>query len=116
MGKDWDAVAAAIQARLSELDMTQADLAARAGVASETVRELRTNLRPRRRSPRTMSAISEALGWPPNHLAQVLGGGQVELADVPAAVELGEITEELAAITARLTDIAARLSKQDSAQ
>lgn len=115
MGKDWEAVAAAIQARLLELDMTQADLAARAGVASETVRELRTNLHPRRRSPRTMSAISEALSWPPNHLARVLSGGDADLPLQTSSTELAEITEELGEITARLADIADRLTKMDGA-
>ena len=46
MAKDWDAVAAAIRGRLVDLDMTQADLAGRAGVALMTVRELQHNLSP----------------------------------------------------------------------
>jgi transcriptional regulator with XRE-family HTH domain len=111
MGRDWAAVAVAIQARLDELDMTQADLASRAGVAPETVRELRTNLRPRRRSPRTLTAVSEALGWPPDHLATVLNGSQGEAAKPGEAGELGAITQELVTIAGRLTDIAARLGK-----
>jgi transcriptional regulator with XRE-family HTH domain len=111
MGRDWAAVAAAIQARLDELDMTQADLASRAGVAPETVRELRTNLRPRRRSPRTLTAVSEALGWPPDHLTTVLSGRQPEAANRDAAGELRAITQELTTIAGRLTDIAGRLSK-----
>lgn len=111
--KDWDAVAAAIQARLDELDMTQADLAARAGVAAETVRELRTNLRPRRRSPRTLTALSEALGWPPDHLAAVAVSGAKEAnSGRTDDSELSGITVELSAIAARLNDIAGRLAKR----
>ena len=74
MAKDWDAVATAIRARMTEIDMTQADLAARAGVALMTVRELQQNLTPRRRNPRTLSAVSEALGWPADQLARILDG------------------------------------------
>jgi len=54
--------------------MTQADLAARAGVALMTVRELQNNLQPRRRNPRTLAAVSEALGWPGDQLARILEG------------------------------------------
>ena len=53
MSKDWQAVSDAISTRLDELEMTQAELSHRAGVALETVRELHRNLKPRRRSPRT---------------------------------------------------------------
>jgi len=77
LGKDWDAVARAIDERLASLDMTQAELASRAHVAPETIRELRNNLRPRRRNPRTLAAISEALGWEPGHLSRVLGADEV---------------------------------------
>ncbi len=54
MPKDWDAVARAIDARMRELDLTQTELAVRADVAPETVRELRNNLKPRR------------VRWPPS--------------------------------------------------
>lgn len=111
--KDWDAVAAAIQARLGELDMTQADLAARAGVAPETVRELRTNLHPRRRSPRTLAALSEALGWPADHLSTVaIRGSTTADGDGIDDAELGAITEELSSIATRLHEIASELAKR----
>ena len=44
--KDWDAVAQAIDARMRELDLTQTELAVRADVAPETVRELPTTSSP----------------------------------------------------------------------
>ncbi|HJQ46897.1 MAG TPA: helix-turn-helix transcriptional regulator [Amycolatopsis sp.] len=111
--KDWDAVAAAIQARLTELDMTQSELAARAGVAPETVRELRLNLHPRRRSPRTLGALSEALSWPTDHLSTVAtrGSAAVDGAAISDA-ELGAITDELSSIATRLNEIASRLAKR----
>jgi transcriptional regulator with XRE-family HTH domain len=110
MAKDWQAVAAAIQTRLDELDITQAELAHRAGVAPETVRELRNNLHPRRRNPRTLSAVSEALNWPSDHLANVLRGEQPVSGKTADADELDTIKDELTSIAGRLTDIAGRLS------
>lgn len=109
---DWTAVAGAIQARLDELGMTQADLALRAGVAAETVRELRTNLRPRRRSPRTLGAISEALDWPFGHLAAVARGAAPANANA-GPEELTTIAAELASVADRLNEIAGRLSRID---
>ena len=104
--KDWDAVAAAIRARLVDIDMTQAQLAARAGVALMTVRELQHNLRPRRRNPRTLAAVSQALGWPPDRLARIVEGEQV----TPRATET-VVLAELAAVKAELHATARRLDK-----
>jgi transcriptional regulator with XRE-family HTH domain len=104
MARDWDAVAEAIRARMADLDMTQAELSQRAGVALMTVRELQNNLKPRRRSPRTLAAVSEALGWPADHLTAILGGAEPEDpdADDPVLAELDEIKEQLTAIASRL--------------
>jgi hypothetical protein len=112
LAKDWQAVASAITARLAELDMTQAELQHRAGLALETVRELQHNLRPRRRSPRTLAAVSEALGWPADHLAALADGlkpGDPDAGD-PVLVELGTIREALTMITGRLDAIERRLA------
>ena len=72
--EDWDAVATAISARLTDTRTTQMDVAARARVSLTTLRELQHNLNPRRRRPQTLAAISEALGWPAGYLVQVLHG------------------------------------------
>jgi hypothetical protein len=71
---DWAAVADAISDRLTQLRTTQMDVAARARVSLTTLRELQHNIGPRRRRPQTLSALSEALGWPPDYLAGVLHG------------------------------------------
>lgn len=115
MAKDWDAVAAAIRARLAEIDMTQADLAARAGVALMTVRELQHNLKPRRRNPRTLAAVSEALGWPADYLARVLDGRPVSNVDDgdPVLAELEAVKADLHAIVQRLDAIERRLGPED---
>ncbi len=111
MAKDWDAVASAIRARLAELDMTQADLAARAGVALMTVRELQHNLQPRRRNPRTLAAVSEALGWPGDQLARILEGEPAVDVDKddPVLAELDAVKADLTAIFRRLDAIERRL-------
>jgi hypothetical protein len=115
MSRDWDAVAAAIQGRMTDLDMTQTELAKRADVALMTVRELQHNLRPRKRSPRTMSAVSEALGWPAGYLAEVLTGGEPADPDAgdPVLAELDVIKEQLTTITRRLDVIEQRQAADD---
>lgn len=115
MSKDWQAVSTAIKSRLEELDMTQAELSHRSGMALETVRELQHNLRPRRRSPRTLSAVSEALGWPSNHLAAIADGhdpGDPDAGD-PVLSELDKISETLTNVTARLDAIERQLARGD---
>lgn len=115
VGKDWDAVSRAIQTRLAELDMTQAELASRAGVALMTVRELQHNLKPRRRNPRTLATVSEALGWPSDHLSEVLRGKRPDDPDAqdPILSQLDTIRQELDSITQRLDAIEHRLADDD---
>jgi hypothetical protein len=115
VAKDWDAVAAAIRGRLVDLDMTQADLAAHAGVALMTVRELQHNLKPRRRNPRTLAAVSEALGWPADQLARILEGGAASDvdADDPVLTELEALKADLRVIVRRLDAIEHRLGPGD---
>nr|WP_211177083.1 XRE family transcriptional regulator [Pseudonocardia acidicola] len=95
--------------------MTQAELAARAGVALMTVRELQHNLKPRRRSPRTLTAISEALGWPSDQLARVLDGERPPDVDAedPVIAELDAIKADLVSVVRRLDAIERRLGIAD---
>lgn len=113
--RDWDAVATAIQGRLADLDMTQAELAQRAGVALMTVRELQHNLKPRRRNARTLAAVSEALGWPSTYLSEVVEGRSPSDPDGhdPVLTQLDTIHTELDAITRRLDAIEHRLAGGD---
>ena len=74
MTDDWAAVARAIQQRMAELDLNQRQLGERATVSKQTVGELAGNKVERRRSARTLEAISVALEWHPDHLAAVLAG------------------------------------------
>jgi transcriptional regulator with XRE-family HTH domain len=114
MAKDWDAVARAIDGRMRERELTQAQLAASAHVSLETVRELRRNLRPRRRNPRVLSAVSEALGWPADHLASVLEGEAEpshagDQGDAEMRAELARLGEEVKALAGRLETVERQL-------
>lgn len=100
MSKDWQAVADAINTRLAELDMTQAELASKSTVSPATLREIQHGVG-KKRSPRTLAAISEALGWPSRHLDDVASGdaelgGQDRVSQLEAS--LAELTERVARI------------------
>jgi uncharacterized protein YceH (UPF0502 family) len=111
MGKDWDAVAEAINTRLDELQMTQQELSISSGVSTATLRELQHNRNPRRRSNRLLEAISTGLRWPAGHLARVLeggtGSGHVE-ADLRA--ELDQLRGEVSALRERMDVLEGRQS------
>lgn len=112
MANDWDAVARAINARMDELDLTQKDVASRAGVALQTVRELQHNLVQRKRTGRTLEAMSAALELPRGHLGALLKGRTPptddETSDADAAIEdlraqLTNVVERLEALEQRVT-------------
>lgn len=109
MAQDWAAVAKAIDSRLAELGLRQQQLAQRAHVSLAIVRELQHNSVQRRRSARTLEALSLALEWHPRHPHAVLTGqtppGRGEVISVP----LDTLAERLAAIEGRLNGIESRL-------
>ena len=104
--EDWDAVAEAMNARMAALRVTQQDLAAKSGVSPATIRELQHNHQPRRRYGRTLSALSEALDWPPAYLDDVLNGRDP---DADTAAVQDEILTELRGIRSELEAIRSRL-------
>lgn len=114
MQQDWAAVARAIDVRLAELNWRQRELAERAQVSVAIVRELHRNTTQRRRSARTLEALSLALGWHPEHLDAVLRGqtpperGQPATSVDPVTARLTSIDRRLAAIERRLDELAAR--------
>lgn len=112
MAKDWDAVAAAMRARLAELDMTQAELVQRSRLAPMTIRELLSNAAQRRRSAQTLSAVSDALGWPTDYLRAIADGrdpGDPDAGD-PVLTELHELRESVSSISTRLDAIERQLA------
>ena len=122
MSEDWSAVAKAIDGRLGELGWRQRELAERAQVSQAIVRELQHNTAQRRRSARTLEALSAALGWRPGHLSAVLAGGSLPAhneAALPAdavVTRLSSIDDRLRAVEDRLTELVTRLAGDDDAR
>jgi tetrahydromethanopterin S-methyltransferase subunit G len=112
--EDWAAVARAINQRAAELGFRQRDLIERSRVSKAVVGEIMRNAVQRRRSTRTLEALSLALDWHPQHLTAVLRGRvppgvgepiyRFDEEDVPA--RLAAIEQQLRAITERLDEIA----------
>jgi hypothetical protein len=110
---DWAAVARAINQRSAELGFRQRDLIERSHVSKAIVGEITRNAVQRRRSARTLEALSLALDWHPQHLSAVLSGRtppavgepiyRFDEDDVP--VRLSAIEHQLREITDRLDEI-----------
>ncbi len=113
MSEDWAAVAQAISQRMTELGINQAELIERSQVSKATVGELYHNSAQRRRSARTLEALSMALGWHPQHLAAVLKGQRVPEIGEPVSRSDDDIPGRLAAIEYRLAQIETRLGAID---
>lgn len=94
MERDWDSVAAAINARMSELGMKQVELAERSGMSVAAIRLLQKG-KAQNALPRTLANVSEALGWPREHLAAVRDGRTEALQDLPSHAELVRTVRDL---------------------
>ena len=101
--ESWAAVARAIGDRVRELGWRQRELAERSHVSVAVVREIQRHTVERRRSPRTLEALSVALGWEPEHLDQVLKGHAQRPEGHPAA--------DRAALWSRLDSLVSRLAE-----
>ncbi|MFI0470925.1 helix-turn-helix domain-containing protein [Saccharopolyspora sp. 5N102] len=114
MSKDWAAVAAAINTRLADLDMTQRELAERSGVSTATLRQLQApeTYPPKRRTPRLLAAISSALRWPQDRIAQILEG-QTPAGETETASTRSDF-QELQREVAELRDRVAALERQSN--
>ena len=117
VAEDWDAVASAISGRLTELRTTQMDVAARARISLTTLRELQNNTSPRQRRPQTLSALSEALGWPADYLARVLRGQNArphpDEEHDPVLTSLTAVERELGQLRDRVDRIEQQLAAED---
>lgn len=105
MTKDWAAVAKEVRERMQQLDMTQAELVQRSGLAPMTVRELVNDSARRRRSRATLAVLSEALGWPRDYLVDVVEGRRPSDPDRHDSIlrELAEIRVELRTLDSSLS-------------
>ena len=105
MTEDWVAVANAIKERVNELGWRQRELAQRSHVSQAIVRELQHHTVERRRSARTLEALSVALGWHPQHLAAVLRGRTPPEPGDPISDNDKRVSSRLDAIDDRLSEI-----------
>lgn len=111
---DWVRLADYVRAGRAALDMTQADLAEKAGIGLSTVQLLERGTA-RTRLPDTISSVEAALGWAPSSARSVLFGGEPEpLASLPRVrVEL--MAEDADRVAAAIAD-AKNLSAADRAR
>jgi transcriptional regulator with XRE-family HTH domain len=112
--EDWVAVANAIKERVNELGWRQRELAQRSHVSQAIVRELQHHTVERRRSARTLEALSLALGWHPQHLAAVLRGRTPPELGEPVIDNGTTVSSRLDSIDERLGEIAALLHEMNA--
>jgi transcriptional regulator with XRE-family HTH domain len=105
VSEDWVAVANAIKERVNELGWRQRELAQRSHVSQAIVRELQHHTVERRRSARTLEALSIALGWHPQHLVAVLRGRTPPELGEPISDNGSTVSSRLDAIDERLGEI-----------
>ena len=74
VGEDWAAVADAIGKRMRELKFSRARLARESGVSEIVIRYLGQHSYAMTHSRSTLVALSAALRWQPDHLANILAG------------------------------------------
>lgn len=115
MTEDWVAVANAIKERVNELGWRQRELAQRSHVSQAIVRELQHHTVERRRSARTLEALSVALGWHPQHLTAVLRGRIPPELGEPVVSDNGRtVSSRLDAIDERLSEISDLLHQMNT--
>jgi transcriptional regulator with XRE-family HTH domain len=107
--EDWAAVAVAINQRMAELGLLQRELIERSHVSKSAVSEIQHNVKQRRRSARTLEALSLALAWHPQHLIAVLERRRPPQAGAPVVTSRQDVPGHLAAIEQQLWEITNRL-------
>jgi transcriptional regulator with XRE-family HTH domain len=105
VSEDWAAVANAIKERVNELGWRQRELAQRSHVSQAIVRELQHHTVERRRSARTLEALSITLGWHPQHLVAVLHGRTPPQPGEPISDNEMTVSSRLDIIDERLSEI-----------
>lgn len=114
MAEDWAAVARAINQRIAELGLSQRELIARSQVSKATVREIQHNRAQRRRSDRTLEALSLALDLHAGHLAAVLTGRRPPEVGEPVPRGGDDLSGRLAVIEHQLREITDRLREMST--
>jgi transcriptional regulator with XRE-family HTH domain len=111
--ENWAAVARAISDRVRELGWRQRELAERSHVSVAVVREIQRHTVERRRSPRTLQALSVALGWEPEHLHRVLKDRSQQSGN-HASPDLAAVWSRLDSFDLRLAELAKLLAELKS--
>lgn len=114
MPEDWESVAEAITSRMQTLDMKQVELAEKSKVSLALVRELQRNTAQRRRSKRTLEALSLALGWHPRHLEAVANGRRPPAPGDPDHHEEGDGTSDrISALEEKLDTLSVQVAEMN---
>ncbi|OHV64169.1 hypothetical protein [Pseudofrankia sp. BMG5.36] len=92
--ENWMAVAAALNVRMAVCRVNQRELAERSGVSVATLRILQRGVGSRRAYNSTLVAVSRALGWPDDHLIQVLLAEPAETPTVFVVPPAGGVSSE----------------------
>jgi hypothetical protein len=108
--EDWSAVAQAINQRMAELGISQIELVKRSNLSKAIVREVQHNVVQRRRSGRTLEALSIALEWHPGHLAAVLSRRRPPSRGEPHVRSDDDIAGRLAVIEHQLRELNDKVS------
>lgn len=94
--------------------MRQRELAERSQVSQAIVREIQQGRIHRRRSARTLEALSLALEWHPDHLMAVLEGHPLPQVGDPESGADDDIRTRLTVIERRLREITHRLDTMNA--
>jgi transcriptional regulator with XRE-family HTH domain len=115
--EDWDHVAAHLNARMAELDLSQTRLADEAEVSQQLLRDLRKGVE---RSYRAagLARIAVALGWPHDAFQRLRFGGPLEERrrlphDVRTSLHLagGQLLRRIEGIEHDLEDLRAEITR-----
>ena len=112
--ENWAAVARAIGDRVRELGWRQSELAERSHVSVAVVREIQRHTVERRRSRRTLEALSVALGWDREHLDRVLKGQAQQVGTRAVPDSSVALLSRLDSIDQRLDEITKLLAELTS--
>lgn len=110
VSENWAGVAKAINERADELGLKQRELADRSQVSQATIREIQRHTVERRRSERTLEALSLALEWHPQHLLAVLHDRRPPAVGEPREDMQDAVSARLASIEDRLTEITEQIA------
>jgi transcriptional regulator with XRE-family HTH domain len=108
--RSWEHVGQQVDRRITELGMTKAAVARRAGVDTSTLWKVRTG-RGDEVSERTVERIDKALRWPAGTIKAVRQGQDPPTAVLTDPDRLDRLEDELADLTQRLEDVARMLER-----